>query len=118
MVTATEYQEEIIRDAFINGFHSQCIRQRLLENITLNLEAAYTQARSLEIAEKSSNTYSNSSPLNSLNAENEEAVALAREGGKGGGRPPMLKKIALVILPNSMRKLGRGWVSISDVKKS
>ena len=29
-------------------------------------------------------------------------------GGKGGRLPPMLKKIALVILPNSMRKLGGG----------
>ena len=71
-VTATEYQEEMIRDASINGLHSQCIRQRLLENITLNLEAAYTQARSLEIAEKSSNTYSNSLPLNSVTTENED----------------------------------------------
>jgi len=61
-VTATEYQEEMIRDAFINGLQSQCIRQRLLENITLDLEAAYTQARSLEIAEKSSHTYNSSLP--------------------------------------------------------
>ena len=42
----------------------------------------------------------------------------AGKGGKGGGCPPMLKKMALVILPNSMRKLGGGGVSISDVKKS
>ena len=32
--------------------------------------------------------------------------------------PPMLKKMALITLPNSMRKLGGGWLSISDVKKS
>ena len=40
-----------------------------------------------------------------------ETVAPARGrqgGGKGGGCPPMLKKVALVILPNSMRKLGWG----------
>ena len=48
----------------------------------------------------------------------------AREGKGGQGRargavaPPMLKKMVLVILPNSMRKLGGGCVSISDVKKS
>ena len=45
------------------------------------------------------------------------AVAPAR-GGKGAVAPPMLKKLVLVILPNSMRKLGGGRVSISDVKKS
>ena len=49
------------------------------------------------------------------------AVAPARggKGGQGGAvAPPMLKKMVLVILPNSMRKLGGGCVSISDVKKS
>ena len=45
------------------------------------------------------------------------SVAPAR-GARGAVAPPMLKKMAFVILPNSMRKLGRGWVSISDVKKS
>ena len=40
----------------------------------------------------------------------ESTVAPARggKGGKGGGCPPMLKKMVLVILPNSMRKLGGG----------
>ena len=43
----------------------------------------------------------------------------AGKGAKGGGYPPpMLKKMILVILPNSMRKLGGGCVSILDVKKS
>lgn len=51
---------------------SQCIRKGLLENITLNLEAPYTQARSLEIVEKSSNTYNSSLLLNSLSTENGE----------------------------------------------
>ena len=48
------------------------------------------------------------------------AVTVAPVRGGKGGRlppPPMLKKMALVILPNSMRKL-RGVISISDVKKS
>ena len=56
-VTAEIYRHELIRDAFINGIQSQHIRQRLLENITLTLEAAFTQARSLELAQKSSDSY-------------------------------------------------------------
>ena len=70
--TATEYREEMIRDAFINCVQSHCIRQRLLEKVTLDFEAAYTQARSLEIAEKSSNTYNSSLSINSLSTENVE----------------------------------------------
>ena len=43
----------------------------------------------------------------------------AGKGARGGScPPPMLKKMVLVILPNSMRKLGGGCLSISDVKKS
>ena len=63
----------MIRDAFIKGIQSHCIRQQLLEKITLDLEAAYTQARSHEIAEKSSDTYESSLPINSLSTENEES---------------------------------------------
>ena len=44
-------------------------------------------------------------------------ISGAGKGARGGGCPPMLKKMAFVTLPNSMRKLGRGWVSISDGKK-
>ena len=46
---------------------------------------------------------------------------IASGAGKGarGRLPPMLKKMALVILPNWMRKLGGGVeISISDVEKS
>ena len=43
-VTATEHQEEMIRDAFINGLQSHCVRQWLLENVIFDLEVAYTQA--------------------------------------------------------------------------
>ena len=51
-VTAELYKEEAIRDAFINGLESNLIRQRLLENRTLNLQNAYSQARSLDLAQK------------------------------------------------------------------
>ena len=40
-VSANEYREEAVRDAFINGLHDSEIRQRLLENRTLDLETAF-----------------------------------------------------------------------------
>jgi len=40
-VTAAEYQDEAIRDGFISGLISSKIRQRLLENKTLDLQAAF-----------------------------------------------------------------------------
>ncbi|XP_068240175.1 uncharacterized protein [Palaemon carinicauda] len=39
-VSAEQYREELIRDAFINDLASPMIRQRLLENKTLDLQAA------------------------------------------------------------------------------
>ena len=43
-VSAEQYKEELIRDAFINGLVSPMIRQRLLENKTLDLKSAIDQA--------------------------------------------------------------------------
>ncbi|XP_068212661.1 uncharacterized protein [Palaemon carinicauda] len=40
-VSSEQYREELIRDAFINGLATPMIRQRLLENKTLDLQAAY-----------------------------------------------------------------------------
>ena len=54
------YRQELIRDAFINGLQTPSIRQRLLENTTLTLDNAFTQARSLELAQKSSEQYQSS----------------------------------------------------------
>ena len=54
---ATEYCEESIRDAFIAGLQSNLVHQRLLENMTLDLKAMFDQARSLESAMKSSESY-------------------------------------------------------------
>ena len=56
-VTAAQYCEESIRDAFISGLQSCLIRQRLLENKTLDLITMFDQARSLESAMKSSESY-------------------------------------------------------------
>jgi len=53
-VSAEQYCEELIRDAFINGLNSQGTRQRILEKDNLSLEAAYEQAYSLERAQQQS----------------------------------------------------------------
>ena len=44
----------MIRDAFINGLHTNIIRQYLLENKVLGLSSAFDQARSLDAAQKNS----------------------------------------------------------------
>ena len=62
-VTATEYCEEYIRDAFISGIHSNQICQRLLENKTLDLKTMFDQARALDSAMRSSESYSAPQPV-------------------------------------------------------
>ena len=57
-VNAATYRDESIRDAFITGLSSNQIRQRLLENKTLNLEAASSHARALRSAQRSAESYS------------------------------------------------------------
>ena len=49
-VTAYQYRDEAVRDAFITGLLSTNIRQRLLENKTLNLQTAFDQTRALDTA--------------------------------------------------------------------
>ena len=56
-VTPELYKSQLIRDAFINGLNSSNIRQTLLENQTLTLDAAFTQARALDVAQQNSNVY-------------------------------------------------------------
>ena len=55
--TAAQYCDESIRDAFIAGLQSNLIRQRLLENKTLDLKTMFDQARALESAMRSSESY-------------------------------------------------------------
>ncbi|XP_057305421.1 uncharacterized protein LOC130642352 [Hydractinia symbiolongicarpus] len=57
-VSAEEYKSEMIRDAFINRLSSNIIRQRLLENRTLDLQTAFDKARALDVAQQSSSVYS------------------------------------------------------------
>ena len=55
--TAEVHKNEAIRDAFISGLISPTIRQRLLEKTKLDLDTAYENARTLEMAEKQSLSY-------------------------------------------------------------
>ncbi|CAB4020462.1 Hypothetical predicted protein, partial [Paramuricea clavata] len=66
-VSAAQHRDEAVRDAFITDLLSGNIRQRLLENKTLDLQTAFDQARALDMAQKTSKTY-NSNPLTSAAA--------------------------------------------------
>ncbi|XP_069181623.1 uncharacterized protein [Procambarus clarkii] len=84
-VTAAEACDNYVRDAFINGLGSASIRQRLLENKTLDLHSVFDQTHTLETAQKLSASYvqpeaTNAAMTLSLDLENsgqesvEEAV--------------------------------------------
>jgi len=57
-VTAAQNQKTAIRDAFIAGLSSGYIRQRLLEDAALELEAVFDKARSLDDAQRNVEIYS------------------------------------------------------------
>ena len=57
-VSAEVNCNDSIRDSFINGIQSTLIRQRLLENKTLNLDEAYNQAYTLDLAQRNAEVYS------------------------------------------------------------
>jgi hypothetical protein len=84
-VSAAQHRDEAVRDAFISGLLSGNIRQRLLENKTLDLQTAFDQARALDTAQKTSETY-NSNPLTSAAAtaspEPEEQNNVGEETGE------------------------------------
>ena len=75
-VTAQENHDLHVRNAFISGIRTPYIRQRLLENKNLTLDAAITTARSLEDAQKNSNTYGSSSQACSAM----ESISLGNKG--------------------------------------
>ena len=68
-VSADIYQEESIRDSFIAGIRSNYIRQRLLENDKLDLSTAFSTARSLEVAQRNSETYNTPGTCASANPD-------------------------------------------------
>lgn len=62
-VSAEQHRDQFIRDAFISGLLSTNIRQRLLENKTLDLVTMFNQARALESAQQSSQAYTAQLPI-------------------------------------------------------
>ena len=78
-VTADQYREELIRDAFISGLESNLIRQRLLEQRILDLQTAFDQARSLELAQLHSQKYQVPSIVSCATNKNNESFEISNE---------------------------------------
>ncbi|KAG8171473.1 hypothetical protein JTE90_008887, partial [Oedothorax gibbosus] len=100
-VTAEQYRQEYIRDAFIQSLKCPRIRERLLENTTVTLDKAFDQARALELAELHSASYrtaTDSATIASLKrtediaAENSVTAVVRTRNAKcfswGNGRHP------------------------------
>ena len=47
----------MIKDSFVNGISSPLIRQRLLENKTLDLQTAFAQVVAIDLAQRNSEAY-------------------------------------------------------------
>ena len=57
-VSVEQYKSEMIRDAFVNGLQSNPIHQRLSGNKTLDLQTAFDQACSMDVAQQRSTMFS------------------------------------------------------------
>ncbi|XP_046855910.1 uncharacterized protein LOC124449011 [Xenia sp. Carnegie-2017] len=71
-VTSNQYRDEAVRDAFIAGLLSTNIRQRLLENKTLDIQTAFDQARALDTAQRTSETYADGIPITAAALSNKD----------------------------------------------
>ncbi|KRX75491.1 Retrovirus-related Pol polyprotein from transposon 17.6 [Trichinella sp. T6] len=60
---AVQYQEELVRDAFVRGIRSQTIRQRLLESRSVDLASIYELASVLDASLRSSENYNENRSL-------------------------------------------------------
>ena len=72
-VTAKEYRDEAIHDAFVSGLLDSNIQKRLLKLQTLELQAAFNKARALDLTQRNSGYYTDTSTV-SFNS-NSAAVA-------------------------------------------
>lgn len=73
-VTAEQYRDNSIREAFISGISSSTIRQRLLEKKSLDLKSAVELARSLEMAEMAERRNQSFKPVFSAAAAASEVI--------------------------------------------
>ncbi|XP_063615680.1 uncharacterized protein LOC134788790 [Penaeus indicus] len=87
-LTAEQYRQELICDAFINGIASPLIRQHLLENETLDLESIYSQAYLLDLAQRNVDAYASISVTNALENKNKKQPQLQTKSGQQ--QPPPL----------------------------
>ena len=83
-LSATQARDEYIRDAFINGITSNHIRQSLLKNKTLDVNTAYDQAITLEIAQRQLASYSQPNSLTASestvrNGETDNCISVCDE---------------------------------------
>ncbi|XP_029643460.1 uncharacterized protein LOC115217881 [Octopus sinensis] len=120
-VNAEQHRYEIIQDAFINGLISNQIRQRLLENKSVDLSTAYDQARSLDVAQQGSSVFSNSEcpyfsltahtgvkPIDSSKPEEKHSAAIQK------GKP----SLGFEAIPDTRRLVVlRGKQSVTNAKK-
>ena len=129
-VSAEEYRQEYVRDAFINGLHSPVIRQRLLESHTLTLQQAFQQARTLELAQKHSTNFQSTSVVAAVDADGQAEASVAAiykaptvgtEKQKcffcGNDRHPRNKCPAKDSVCNKCTKIGH-WVRVCRSTKS
>ena len=84
-VTAKEYRDEAIRDAFISGLLDSSIRKRLLEHQTLDLQAAFDKAGALDLAQRNLRYYTGTSTVFNSNSaavapvKNEQSSSVSNE---------------------------------------
>ena len=90
-VTAEEYWNELVRDAFINGTASHSIRQRLLENSQLTVTQAFDNARSLRTAQQHSAAYLNQTDIASILPEQDTVASIEDKSRDRGGHCTLLK---------------------------
>ena len=79
-VSANQYRDEYVRDSFISGLASATIRQRLLENNSLELQEMVNQARALETAQLNSQSYISATPHYSVSAASDNTGSLTEDG--------------------------------------
>ncbi|KAK3884487.1 hypothetical protein Pcinc_011236 [Petrolisthes cinctipes] len=103
---AVQHCEESIRDAFISGLRSPSVRQRLLENETLDLTSMFDQARALVSAQKNSESYF-MDPSRVVCASYENSERYVIEEGEIRPDPERLKPLRELPVPHDMKSLRR-----------